>query len=110
MGLTLKKEKFVWEPTRCLVHLGLVVASQTGEFKVDQGSQPTTEIVLAALQSRLAPNTYGTYGSAFRSFLRFAIANHVNPLGATPVDVCHYLAWLAAQGTVKIETCRPYLK
>lgn len=36
LGLALQKEKCVWEPTRRLVHLGLVVDSEEGLFQVDE--------------------------------------------------------------------------
>ncbi|XRB09445.1 RNA-dependent DNA polymerase [Pycnococcus provasolii] len=36
LGLSLQREKCVWEPTRRLVHLGLVVDSEKGLFQVDE--------------------------------------------------------------------------
>lgn len=36
LGLDLQREKCVWEPTRRLVHLGLVVDSEKGLFQVDE--------------------------------------------------------------------------
>ena len=67
------------------------------------GDAPTTPLLLNALSTRLSANTYGNYSAAFRKFAGFCQQHRTDPLTATPVTVCHYLGWLAQQGTVTLK-------
>ena len=59
--------------------------------------------------SALLHNTYSTYDTGWRSWLRYCRARRLHPLRGTSADVCDYLVELARKGTVSIRSCQPYL-
>ena len=71
--------------------------------------RPGTPTLVAALSAGRAPNTYSTYNSAWKAFMRFAEQNNINPLRASQLDICHYLEWLARKGTVALSNGQIYL-
>ncbi len=63
----------------------------------------------ALFQAALQPRTYENYGSNLRSFLQYYGEGLIDPLGATPVDIARYLAWLGHRGTIAADSLQPYL-
>ena len=62
-----------------------------------------------ALGSRLSHNSYSTYGTMWRTFVKFCELHGHQPLPASQYTVCHYLAHLAEKGTVDLAKAQPYL-
>jgi integrase len=61
------------------------------------------------ISQSMADKSWDTYGTGWRSWMRFCDEADIDALQATEFEVVCYIAWIGMRGTIKAETMGPYL-